>query len=86
MTISAFTASVSSACGLIYKQNNQQGNTLEQEDLDELYIGMNPRQVLFVGVKRRHGEICYSVACRHITPTKEPWGCAASPHVDALIR
>jgi len=40
--------SVSSACGLIYKQNVQQGNALEQEDLDELYIGMNKRQVSFV--------------------------------------
>ena len=37
-----------SACGLIYKQNIQQGNALEQEDLDELYIGMNKRQVSFV--------------------------------------
>jgi len=37
-----------SACGLIYKQNIQQGNALEQEDLDELYLGMNKRQVLFV--------------------------------------
>lgn len=36
------------ACNLIYKQNVQQGNALEQEDLDELYIGMNRRQVLFV--------------------------------------
>lgn len=45
----AFTALVSlSACNLIYKQNVQQGNALEQEDLDELYIGMNRRQVLFV--------------------------------------
>jgi outer membrane protein assembly factor BamE len=35
-------------CGLIYKQNIQQGNALEQDDLDELYIGMNQRQVLFV--------------------------------------
>jgi len=35
-------------CGLIYKQNIQQGNALEQEELDELYIGMNQRQVLFV--------------------------------------
>jgi outer membrane protein assembly factor BamE len=35
-------------CNLIYKQNVQQGNALEQEDLDELYIGMNRRQVLFV--------------------------------------
>lgn len=37
-----------SGCGLIYKQNIQQGNAIEQEDLDELYIGMNQRQVLFV--------------------------------------
>jgi len=35
-------------CNLIYKQNVQQGNALEQEDLDELYVGMNRRQVLFV--------------------------------------
>jgi len=39
---------LSSACGLIYKQNIQQGNALEQKDLDELYIGMNKRQVSFV--------------------------------------
>jgi outer membrane protein assembly factor BamE (lipoprotein component of BamABCDE complex) len=39
---------LSSGCGLIYKQNIQQGNALEQDDLDELYIGMNQRQVLFV--------------------------------------
>lgn len=36
------------ACGLIYKQNIQQGNALEDEDLEQLYIGMNKRQVLFV--------------------------------------
>ena len=36
------------ACGLIYKQNIQQGNALEDEDLDELYVGMNKRQVMFV--------------------------------------
>lgn len=35
-------------CNLIYKQNIQQGNALEQDDLDELYVGMNQRQVLFV--------------------------------------
>ncbi len=35
-------------CKLIYRQNVQQGNAIEQEDLDELYIGMNKRQVLFV--------------------------------------
>ena len=39
---------LSTGCGLLYKQNIQQGNALEQEDLDELYIGMNQRQVLFV--------------------------------------
>ncbi|MBT8047860.1 MAG: outer membrane protein assembly factor BamE [Xanthomonadales bacterium] len=33
---------------MIYKQNIQQGNAIEQDDLDELYIGMNQRQVLFV--------------------------------------
>jgi len=38
----------SSACNLIYKQNIQQGNALEQDDIDELYVGMNKRQVLFV--------------------------------------
>jgi len=37
-----------SGCGLIYKQNIQQGNALEQEDLDELYIGMTKRQGVFV--------------------------------------
>jgi outer membrane protein assembly factor BamE (lipoprotein component of BamABCDE complex) len=36
------------ACGLIYRQNIQQGNAIEQDDLDELYEGMNKRQVLFV--------------------------------------
>ena len=39
---------VCSGCGLIYKQNIQQGNAIEQDDLDELYEGMNKRQVLFV--------------------------------------
>jgi len=42
------TTLVSTGCGLIYKQNIQQGNAIEQEDLDELYEGMNKRQVLFV--------------------------------------
>ena len=53
MTIRLFhcllaTALLTSGCGLIYKQNIQQGNAIEQEDLDELYEGMNQRQVLFV--------------------------------------
>lgn len=42
------TTLVLSGCGMIYKQNIQQGNALEQDDLDELYEGMNQRQVLFV--------------------------------------
>jgi outer membrane protein assembly factor BamE len=41
-------AAACSGCGMIYKQNIQQGNAIEQEDLDELYLGMNQRQVLFV--------------------------------------
>lgn len=41
-------AASTAGCKLIYKQNIQQGNAIEQEDLDELYIGMNQRQVLFV--------------------------------------
>jgi outer membrane protein assembly factor BamE len=47
-TATLLTLLVCSGCGLIYKQNIQQGNALEQEDLDQLYIGMNKRQVLFV--------------------------------------
>jgi len=39
---------LSTGCNLIYKQNIQQGNAIEQDDLDELYVGMNQRQVLFV--------------------------------------
>ena len=48
LTIMLLATAVLSGCGLIYKQNIQQGNAIEQEDLDELYIGMNQRQVLFV--------------------------------------
>lgn len=48
ITISLIALIGLSACNLIYTQNVQQGNALEQEDLDELYIGMNRRQVLFV--------------------------------------
>jgi outer membrane protein assembly factor BamE len=43
-----FAALACTGCNLIYKQNIQQGNAIEQDDLDELYIGMNQRQVLFV--------------------------------------
>ena len=43
-----FVLLLGSGCNLIYKQNIQQGNALEEEDLQQLYIGMNKRQVLFV--------------------------------------
>lgn len=43
-----FALLAGTSCGLIYKQNIQQGNAIEQDDLDELYEGMNKRQVLFV--------------------------------------
>ena len=46
--LGAFALTALPGCNLIYKQNVQQGNAIEQEDLDELYIGMNQRQVLFV--------------------------------------
>ncbi len=48
LILALLLACSSSACNLIYKQNIQQGNALEQDDLDELYVGMNKRQVLFV--------------------------------------
>lgn len=35
-------------CNLIYKQNIQQGNALEQEDLDQLELGMSKNQVAFL--------------------------------------
>jgi len=37
-----------SGCNLIYKQNIQQGNALEQEDLDQLELGMTKNQVSFL--------------------------------------
>jgi outer membrane protein assembly factor BamE len=43
-----FALLTASGCGMIYKQNIQQGNAIEQDDLDELYEGMSRRQVLFV--------------------------------------
>src|SRR5690554_1042867 len=35
-------------CQLIYKQNVQQGNALEQEDLDQVELGMSKKQVSFL--------------------------------------
>lgn len=39
---------LTSGCNIIYKQNVQQGNALEQEDLDQLEIGMTRNQVSFL--------------------------------------
>lgn len=35
-------------CGLIYKQNVQQGNAIEQDKLDQLKLGMTMNQVAFL--------------------------------------
>lgn len=35
-----------SGCGLVYKQNIQQGNVLDREDLERLESGMTKRQVM----------------------------------------
>ena len=35
-----------SSCGLVYKQDIQQGNSLKQEDVEQLEVGMTRRQVI----------------------------------------
>lgn len=35
-------------CNLIYKQNVQQGNALEQDDLDKVQLGMSKKQVRYL--------------------------------------
>lgn len=42
------TLILSSGCKLIYKQNVQQGNAHEQEDLDQLELGMTKKQVAYL--------------------------------------
>jgi outer membrane protein assembly factor BamE (lipoprotein component of BamABCDE complex) len=39
---------LSTGCKLIYKQNVQQGNAHEQEDLDQLELGMTKKQVAYL--------------------------------------
>ncbi len=39
---------LSSGCKLIYKQNVQQGNALEQDDLDQVTLGMSKKQVAYL--------------------------------------
>ena len=84
------TLSLLGGCNLIYKQNIQQGNALEQEDLDELYIGMNQRQVLFVlgtpsirdpfhADRWGTGRLCSIRAARAHVPDLAGLGCAVGP-------
>lgn len=35
-------------CNIVFKQNIQQGNVLDSEDIEQLEVGMNKRQVLFL--------------------------------------
>jgi outer membrane protein assembly factor BamE (lipoprotein component of BamABCDE complex) len=42
------TLILSTGCKLIYKQNVQQGNAHEQEDLDQLELGMTKKQVAYL--------------------------------------
>ncbi len=40
--------SMNTGCNLIYKQNVQQGNALEQDDLDQVQLGMSKKQVAYL--------------------------------------
>lgn len=46
LTISVLLALALSACGIVYKQDIQQGNVLNEDDVAELNIGMTKRQVM----------------------------------------
>lgn len=45
ISILLLTLSGLTGCNLIYKQSIQQGNAIEQEDLDQIDLGMTKRQV-----------------------------------------
>ncbi len=42
------TLTLNTGCGIIYKQNVQQGNAHEQEDLDQVELGMTKKQVAYL--------------------------------------
>ncbi len=48
LTALAVCLIAASGCNLVYKQNVQQGNSLDQEDLDQLRLGMSMNQVAFL--------------------------------------
>ena len=39
---------LNTGCNLLYKQNVQQGNAHEQDDLEQLALGMSKKQVLYL--------------------------------------
>ncbi|MGA9573727.1 MAG: outer membrane protein assembly factor BamE [Lysobacterales bacterium] len=39
---------LNTGCNIIYKQNVQQGNAIEQEDLDQIHLGMTKKQVAYL--------------------------------------
>jgi outer membrane protein assembly factor BamE len=45
LTICALLAITLAACGLVYKQDIQQGNVLDEDDVSQLDMGMTKRQV-----------------------------------------
>lgn len=47
-TVTLILAAALSACGLVYKQDIQQGNVLEKEDVEALRTGMTKSQVLLL--------------------------------------
>lgn len=48
LTILCASMLLLTGCNIIYKQNIQQGNALEQDDLDKLELGMSKNQVNFL--------------------------------------
>lgn len=46
ITLCALLAFALSACNIVYKQDIQQGNVLDEDDVSELNIGMTKRQVM----------------------------------------
>lgn len=46
ISLTLLLAALLSACGLVYKQDIQQGSALEREDVESLETGMTKRQVL----------------------------------------
>jgi cell division septation protein DedD len=48
LSLFVLLAALISGCNLIYKQNVQQGNAQDQEDLDQVELGMTKRQVAFL--------------------------------------